>query len=48
MCKMRILIIEDENNLSNIIANRLKKEQYVVDIFRDGETGLDNRFNRYI
>lgn len=39
---MRILIIEDENNLADVIASRLKKEKYVVDISNDGEVGLDN------
>lgn len=39
---MRILIIEDEIKIAEVIANRLQKEQYVVDIFTDGEEGLDN------
>ena len=39
---MRILIIEDEFNLADVIASRLKKEKYAVDIFCDGEEGLDN------
>lgn len=39
---MRILIIEDEEKLSEVIADRLKKEKYAVDISNDGETGLDN------
>ena len=39
---MRILIIEDEKKLVDIIASRLKKEKYVVDIAFDGEDGLDN------
>jgi DNA-binding response OmpR family regulator len=39
---MRILIIEDEFNLADVIASRLKKEQYAVDVFCDGEVGLDN------
>lgn len=39
---MRILIIEDEYKIADVIANRLRKEQYVVDIFQDGEEGLDN------
>lgn len=38
---MRILIIEDEFNLADVIANRLKKEKYAVDIFCDGEEGLE-------
>lgn len=39
---MRILIVEDEFNLADVIASRLKKERYVVDISCDGEEGLDN------
>lgn len=37
---MRILIIEDEFNLADVISSRLKKEKYAVDIFYDGEEGL--------
>ena len=39
---MRILIIEDEFNLADVISSRLKKENYIVDIFYDGESGLEN------
>lgn len=39
---MRILIVEDEKKLADIIASRLRKEKYVVDISCDGENGLDN------
>ena len=39
---MRILIIEDEFNLADAIASRLKKEKYQVDICTDGEEGLYN------
>lgn len=39
---MRILIIEDEKKLADIIASRLRNEKYVVDISCDGEEGLDN------
>lgn len=37
---MRILIIEDEFNLADVIASRLKQEKYVVDQYYDGEDGL--------
>lgn len=37
---MRILIIEDEFNLADVIASRLKKEKYAVDIACNGEEGL--------
>lgn len=36
---MQVLIIEDEFNLADAIANRLRKEKYVVDICVDGEEG---------
>ena len=39
---MRILIIEDEQKIAEVIASRLKKENYVVDTYQDGEGGLDN------
>ncbi len=37
---MRILIIEDEYNLAHLIQNKLKKENYTIDISLDGEDGL--------
>ena len=36
---MRILIIEDEYNLADVISESLKKEKYQVDIRTDGEDG---------
>lgn len=39
---MRILIVDDEYNLADAIASRLKKENYLIDISQDGQTGLDN------
>lgn len=39
---MKILIIEDEKSLTDLVANRLKKEKYIVDISNDGEEGLYN------
>lgn len=39
---MRILIVEDEFNLADVISSRLKKEKYAVDIFFDGEEGLES------
>lgn len=38
---MRILIIEDEFNLADVVASRLRKEKYIVDIALDGEDGLN-------
>ena len=39
---MRILIVEDEYKLADVIAARMKKENYEVDISTDGEDGLYN------
>lgn len=39
---MNILIIEDEKNLAQAVAELLKKENYNVDICYDGESGYDN------
>lgn len=39
---MRILIVEDEYKLADVVAARLKKENYEVDISTDGEAGLYN------
>ena len=39
---MRILVVEDEKSLAEIVSDRLKKEKYVVDISLDGEDGLYN------
>ena len=37
---MRILVVEDEYKLSEMVSDRLKKEKYTVDVASDGETGL--------
>ena len=39
---MRILVIEDEYSLADIVATRLRREKYNVDISLDGEGGLYN------
>ncbi len=39
---MRILIVEDEHSLAELVAERLKKERYIVDVSYDGEDGLYN------
>lgn len=39
---MRILVVEDEESLAELVANRLKKEKYSVDISLDGTEGLYN------
>lgn len=38
---MKILIVEDEEMLNNIITKRLKVESMIVDQCYDGESGLD-------
>ncbi len=37
---MKILIIEDEFNIADAVATRLKEENYDVDISTDGVDGL--------
>ncbi len=37
---MRILVVEDEFKLADLIQERLRKEKYSVDIALDGEDGL--------
>lgn len=39
---MRVLIVEDEYSLAELVAERLKKERYAVDVSYDGEDGLYN------
>ena len=39
---MRILVVEDEVSLANLVAERLKKDHYIVDVSNDGEEGLYN------
>lgn len=36
---MRILVVEDEYNLADVIASRLRDEKYTVDISADGDDG---------
>ena len=39
---MRILIVEDEVSLAELVSERLLKERYTVDVSHDGEDGLYN------
>ena len=39
---MRILVVEDEFSLAELVSERLKKERYTVDVSNDGEEGLYN------
>src|SRR5689334_16031802 len=38
---MRILIVEDDQRLTRLIARVLEAEHFTVDVAHDGETGLD-------
>lgn len=38
---MRVLIVEDEQDLQNILVKRLNAEHYSVDACRNGEDALD-------
>ena len=38
---MRILVVEDEKNLNDIIVKKLKLEKYGVDFCFDGEEAVD-------
>lgn len=38
---MRILVVEDEKDLSRVIVKKLKKEHFSVDVCYDGEMALD-------
>ena len=42
---MRILIIEDEYSLADAITEALKRENYLVDICYEGNSGLDMALN---
>jgi two-component system copper resistance phosphate regulon response regulator CusR len=37
---MRILIVEDEPRMANVIAKGLREQSYAVDVAEDGEAGL--------
>lgn len=39
---MRILIVEDEKNLADVTAVKLKKENFTTDVCYDGDEGLYN------
>ena len=42
MVRLRILVVEDEEAIADIIATKLRAERYEVDISFDGEDGLYN------
>ena len=43
---MRILLVEDDKNLSNTIAEQLQKEGYITDCCYDGEMALSYALNK--
>jgi len=48
---MKILVLEDNERLLNVIKNALEKESYVVDTFIDGDdalNALENGYNCFI
>jgi DNA-binding response OmpR family regulator len=38
---MKILVIEDEISIANLLKKGLEMEQYAVELAHDGQTGLD-------
>lgn len=42
---MRVLVIEDDKKLANLIASVLKEERLNVDVCYDGDTGLETALN---
>ena len=38
---MKILIVEDEHKIANLIKQGLEQERFVVDVAYDGNTGYD-------
>ena len=36
---MRILVVEDEKKLADMVARGLKAERYAVDVAHEGESG---------
>ncbi len=41
MSKKRILLVEDERDMAELVAMRLKREGYLVDLAYDGKEGLE-------
>jgi DNA-binding response OmpR family regulator len=38
---MKILIVEDEHKIANLIKQGLEQEKYIVDVCYDGQDGFD-------
>ena len=46
--EMRILLVEDEPRMANVIAKGLREQSYAVDVAQDGATGLyESAINDY-
>jgi len=49
---MKILVIEDEHRVANIIKRSLEQENYSVDVAFDGDEGYkliqDNQYDLYV
>jgi DNA-binding response OmpR family regulator len=41
MARKRIIIVEDERDMADLVATRLKREHYEVEVAYDGREGLD-------
>ena len=39
---MSILIVLDEFKIGDVLGIRFRNEEYIVDVYEDGEEGLDN------
>ena len=37
---MKVLLVEDDHNLAETVAGRLREEDWLVDVCHDGEEGL--------
>ncbi|HUZ02786.1 MAG TPA: response regulator transcription factor [Thermomicrobiaceae bacterium] len=43
--RMRVLVVEDEEKLADLVARMLKAERFDVDVALDGPTGLERAMN---
>jgi two-component system phosphate regulon response regulator PhoB len=41
MSKKRLMIVEDEHDMADLVATRLKREGYLVEVAHDGQEGLE-------
>ena len=38
---MRLLVVEDEKGIADVIKAKLEKDNYIVDVVYDGNIGID-------